>query len=178
MKVIKINKYDIVIYSCLLLAVFCLYMSGKDYFASLKEESTVKRELQSAIKEIKGEEEPLDEEIIKPVIEPENIKNYDKTSLLQHYFETILDRIIKDNYITYEILNSWQNYEIINFTFKKEIAPNYYFYKVNIKINNKNAILPKEKNEELSKEEYNMLTLNVYILYNQEKNEYNIKKID
>ncbi len=176
MKVIKISKYDLIIYSCLISAIICLYFSGKDYFASLEEESTVQKELQLAIKEIKGEEETTENEIVESPSEPDNMKAYDKVSLLENYFNNILDRKNKDNYLTYDIINSWQNYEILDCTFNKEIATNYYSYKVNIKINNKNAILPTEKNEQLSTEEYSIITLNTYILYNND--EYFIKKID
>lgn len=76
MKTFKKNKYDFIIYGCLIGAVICLLIGTKDYFKTLKEESSMKHEVTSAIKEIKGIEDNGDFSVVDS--ESDNIKDYDK----------------------------------------------------------------------------------------------------
>ncbi len=179
MKVIKINKYDLIIYGCLAGAIICLGIGAKDYFASSSNKGSVKSELSSAIKEVKDNENNPEEESQKvEEVEPDSLEDYDKKLIVDSYFSDILDEIIKDDTISYEMLRSWNNYEILEFRYIREIATDYYQYEVDIKINEKNAILPKETNKNLSNDEYNVITLNIFILENAQNDSFRIRKID
>ncbi len=175
----KINKYDIVIYSCLLAAIAFLVLGGKDYFTTLDEETTVKDEFKSALKEINNTEEediPTDTNTGEP--EPENLVNFDKFSIVQKYLDSILDQIVKDKLITYKMIKTWDEYSVLNMQYQKEVTDKYYEYVVDIKISNKNANLPTEENKDLSTDEYSVITLKFYIQDSYERNGFIVKKID
>lgn len=171
----KINKYDFIIYICLFSAIICLIIGSKQYFSSLNEKSTIKDEVKSAIKEINGEKINIEtsyEEI------PSKLKDYNPNEIIKNYIDNLVDGIKKDNTLPYSILSTWESYEVLDSTYIREVAQNYYEYKTNIKITNSNAKLPCDKNKELSKEEYNVITLSVYIKDLAPENGYIVKKID
>lgn len=174
----KINKYDIVIYSCLILAIICLLLGGRDYFNSLENESTVKDEVKSAIKSINGAEEGISTSNDTGKPEPEELINFDKKSLVQKYVDSIIDQILEDEVITYAMVNSWGDYEIVNVEYDHEVTDNYYAYKADIKISNKKGLIPGDLNEELSTEENPVLKVNVYIEYSSRHNGYIVKYMD
>lgn len=174
----KINKYDIVIYSCLILAIICLLLGGKDYLNSLENESTVQEEVKSAIKSINGAEEGISTENSTGNPEPEELVNFDKKSLVQKYVDSIIDQILEDKVITYAMVNSWGEYEIVNVEYDHEVTENYYAYKADIKIANKKGLIPGKLNEELSTEENPVLRVNVYIEYSTRQNGYIVKYMD
>ncbi len=173
----KLNKYDFIIYGCLLAAVICLILGGHDYFKTLDEETTVKDEVKSAIKEINNEEEiQTIESTGEP--EPEKLVNFDKFSIVQKYLDSIIDQILTDDLISYKMIKTWDKYEVLNMIYSKEITDKYYEYIVDIKISNKKANLPKEENSELSTDEYSVITLKFYIQDSYERNGFIVKKVD
>lgn len=174
----KINKYDIIIYSCLLAAIICLILGGKDYFKTLDEETTIKDEVKSAIKEINSNEEDIPTDTNTGEPEPEKLANFDKFSIVQKYLDSILDQIVKDNLISYKMIKSWDEYSVLNMRYSKEITTKYYEYIVDIKISNKKANLPTEENSELSTDEYSVITLKFYIQDSYERNGFIVKKVD
>lgn len=165
--------YDIIIYSCLLLAITFLVFGAKDYFASLKEPSTLEEELNSAIHELKG----TNQEAIVEDKEPEELNNINKKIIIEDYLNSILDRLTKNDYITCEMISSWDTFEILNVNYSRKIIDNYYSYIVDIKISNTNAQLPIQKNQNLSTDKYIVITLTANIL-KQENSEYIVKSID
>lgn len=176
MKVIRINKDDFIIYSCLIGAIVFLGIGARDYFASLKEESTIKNELKMAIKEVNGQEETNENIILQE--EPESLRDYEKSKIVKEYFDDILDRKISDSLISYDMVKSWEEYEVLDFKYVREVALNYYEYEVNIRIDNKNALFPRGITEILNTEEYNVVTLNIYILENAQNGSYRIRKVE
>ncbi len=175
MKVIRINKYDFIIYGSLLAAVVCLGIGAKEYFNSLNEESTMKNELKAAIKEINTKDGEVDISVLQE--EPISMQNLNKESILEEYINKILDRIVFDDILTYDIVKTWDKYEVLDFGYNKEVASNYYKYDVNIKLD-KGSMLPVNRNTELSTDEYNVITLHIYILDGGENGTYKIKKIE
>lgn len=163
-KISRRVKYDFIIYTCLLLAVLLIGYSANYYIG---EESY-------SLKELLFKEE---KEVIVPK-ETEELKKIDKKELLNNYLIDILEEIKKDPILTRDIINSWSTYEILNIKYNRQIANDYYSYLVDIKINNLDAILPTNKNNELSTNEYVVISLNVNIEKNQETLEYSIKNID
>ena len=74
------------------------------------------------------------------------------------------------------MIKSWQNFEIINTKYLKKITDTYYSYSFDLKIPNKNAQLPTKENQELSTEEYTVITLIANISI--KNNENIVKSID
>ena len=98
--------------------------------------------------------------------------------MLNNYIELLLDKIETDEVLTYDIVHSWNSYEIIDIKYKRQITNNYYVYQTNIKINNVKALIPTTKNKELSTNKYIVITLNVNILNDLNTNKYIVKGLD
>jgi hypothetical protein len=163
----KNQKYDIIIYGSLLLAFLFI---GLGYFESLGETLEYSFSLKENFKE-----EPIKKE---KDTEPEALTKEDKKSIVKKYLDSLLDRIYDDSLITYEMIKTWGNYEVLNINYERKITDNYYAYSIDIKINNLDAIVPTNKNEALSTEEYIVISLNANITYLESKNGYIVKKID
>lgn len=165
--------YDFIIYMCLFGAIICLLIGSNSYFKNLDNENVydvVKQVFLNSPDNTK-EETPI-EEPKGTIVNDE----YDKISVIINYFESIKDRIItNDDLISYETILTWNTYEIRNLRYIKEIAENYYEYTADIYLN-KEALVPANKNEELSTEEYNVMSLKIY-MYEKDKSFY-IKNID
>ena len=131
---------------------------------------------ESVIGALTGEDTAEENIIIEE--EPEILKNYDKNKIVNTYFNSILDRITTDSLISYDMLKSWELYEIVECNYIKEIADNYYQYDVNIKINNTEASLPRGVTEVLNNNEYNVISLNIYILKDTQSNSFQIRKVE
>lgn len=168
----KFNKYDIIIYSCLILAIVSLVLGGRDYFNSLQEESTIKEEVNAAIKNINPEEEEV---VVKEEKEPTILKDIDKKTLLLNYLSNLNKQ---SKIITSDMVKTWGNYEINDITYKREVAKNYYQYIVNIKISNPKGTIPGKLNEEKTTKENPVLIVNAYLIYNPDTKESMIKYID
>lgn len=156
-------KYDIVIYLCLFVAFVCA-------IGSCIEPSSAVSEAPS--KEV--EKEPVVEEIE----EPKHLLKVDKYSVAQKYLDSIVDQIITDNTITYDMVTTWSTYSIKNMTYKKEIMENYYRYEVEIKITGTNIIVPNEKVIVEKTEEYTVIKVLMNMFYSEGRNGYLIKSID
>ncbi len=156
-------KYDIVIYLCLFVAFVCA-------IGSCIEPSSAVSEAPS--KEI--EKEPVVEEIE----EPKHLLKVDKYSVAQKYIDSIVDQIITDNTITYDMVTTWSTYSIKNMKYKKEIMENYYQYEVEIKISGTNIMIPDEKILVEKTEEYTIIKVLMNMYYSEGRNGYLIKSID
>lgn len=154
----KINKYDLIIFSCLFLAIICLVIGIKDYMVNLEEKSNIKNELTSALNSINSND---NEEVIKNEKEPSNIKEVDKKTLINNYLDAIKSQIVINNDIDYKMINSWGNYSIDNIIYIREVTDDYYQYNIQIKTTTKEII-----------------DANVYIYYASNQNSYTIKLIE
>lgn len=168
----KSKKYDIIIYSCLAGALVFICVGYWDNLKDLKENG-----LSFSVKETTPNEESTNE-TKQYDLEPKDLINADKNSIIKKYLDSLLDRITVDALISYDMIKTWEDYEVLNIEYEREIAEEYYAYLVDIKISNKDAILPTNKNEKLSNDEYNVITLNVNIAYSHVKNGFIVKKID
>lgn len=162
-KISKKKKYDLIIYSCLFMALVLISISG---ISSLDTTSYSLKELLFPEEEIVEIEEPLE------------LKQIDKKELVDNYILDLLDEIKKDQILTSEILRSWQSYEILNVLYDREITKNYHSYIIEIKINNKDALLPVDPNKKISTNEYNVISLKINVLKDEITKEYSIKSID
>lgn len=175
----KNNKYDFIIYGCLFLAIILIVVGSWDYIISIKEEglkfnnSEVEKNDNKASEDI---EEPLDGNT--GATEPADLVAADKKALVQKYLDSILDQIITDELISYEMIKSWDTYEVLDVTYEREIVDKYYAYDVNLKINNPKAELPVPKNKELSTKKYVVISLDITIIYSSARNGYIVKNID
>ena len=160
------RKYDIIIYLSLAVAIVCLALSAFDYTTSLKTGDSMVNKDSERIPELNKEEEPAELAIL------------DKKTIIKTYMNQVLDQIIKDEIISYSMMKTWGEYEIIDITFHKEIIDGYYEYEANISINNKDALIPCEINHELSTEEYNVITLIINIVKNNKDNTYTVKSLN
>ena len=163
---------NILIYTCLGLAVILIGYVLKESYANKNKDESVIKELESVF-EKKEEEEPIKKE--KKYIEPNNIKTLDKGVVINKYFDDILNRRKDNEVITYDTLISWGAYEILSIDYVKPIANNYYAYDVNIKIPNTKAIISGRLNEKLSKEDYLVVTIEFDLLL--DNNSFIIKNI-
>ena len=156
-------KYDFTIYTCLLLALILIGYSSYSYLDTHS----------YSFKDILPKKE-----ITIPEEEPKELKKINKKELLNNYIELLLDKIETDEVLTYDIVHSWNSYEIIDLKYKRQITNNYYVYQTNIKINNVKALIPTTKNKELSTNKYIVITLNVYMLNDLNTNKYIVKGLD
>lgn len=163
----KNKKYDIIIYGSLIGAIICIIFGYGDSLYILKDTS---------ISFSKKEETNILEDTI--IEEPSIMQSIDKKSLFIEYLYSINDQIIIDDVISFDMINSWDTYEVLNTTYDGEILESYYSYLVDIKISNKNATLPTSKNKSLSTNKYIVITLNFNIAYNKTTNNYLVKSID
>lgn len=169
--------YDCIIYSCLFGAILILFIVSASYIKSLKNESlsTIAKQVFLESPTIDDSpNEPPETELV-PEKEPSTVSEIDKSSLVINYIESIKDRIIIDDVIPYETALSWHTYFVSGLTFEREITSDYYLYKVDLSLN-KEALLPVSLNESLTTPEYNVISLNVYIL--KKNDTYIIKNID
>ncbi len=156
----KKKSYDIVIYGCLLVALVLIGIGGYSYIDGTS------YSLKDIIYPEKQKESP---------VEPKELNEVDKKVLVENYITELLDEIKTDEVLTYETLRSWEKYEILNVEYEREIADNYHSYLVDLKITNQNAILPTKKNEKLSTDEYNVITIRFNVLKDTNSTEYSIK---
>lgn len=163
----KNKKYDIIIYGSLIGAIICIIFGYGDSLYILKDTS---------ISFSKKEETNILEDTI--IEEPSIMQSIDKKSIIKEYLYSINDQIIIDDVISFDMINSWDTYEVLNTTYDGEILESYYSYLVDIKISNKNATLPTSKNKSLSTNKYIVITLKFNIAYNKTTNNYLVKSID
>ena len=164
MKILSKKKsYDIIIYGCLLVALVLTGIGGYSYLGGTS------YSLKDIIYPEKQTEVP---------IEPKELNEVDKKVLVDNYITELLDEIKTDEVLTFETLRSWESYEVLNIKYEREIADNYHSYIVDLKINNNDAILPTYKNDKLSTEEYNVITIRFNVLKDSNSTEYSIKSAE
>lgn len=164
MKILSKKKsYDIIIYGCLLVALVLTGIGGYSYLGGTS------YSLKDIIYPEKQTEVP---------IEPKELTEVDKKVLVDNYITELLDEIKTDEVLTFETLRSWESYEVLNIKYEREIADNYHSYIVDLKINNNDAILPTYKNDKLSTEEYNVITIRFNVLKDSNSTEYSIKSAE
>lgn len=168
----KNKKYDIIIYGCLAGALVFICIGYWDNLKDLKENG-----LSFSVKETSSNKESTTEENSLD-LEPQELINADKNSIIKKYLDSLLDRITVDVLVSYDMIKTWGEYEVLNIEYERKIAEDYYAYLVDIKISNKEALLPTAKNEELSTDDYYVVTLNINIAYSSVKNGFIVKKID
>ena len=156
-------KYDFTIYTCLLLALILIGYSSYSYLDTHS----------YSIKDILPKKETITIEE-----EPKELKKINKKELLNNYIIQLLDKIETDQVLTYDIIHSWNSYEILDIKYKRQITNNYYTYQTNIKINNVKALIPTTKNKELSTSVYIVITLKVNILHDLNNDKYMVKGLD
>lgn len=167
--------YDIIIYTSLLLALTCLSFATFGYFNTLEEESTMTNEIKGAIKELNNEydEEPLEttEE------EPEELKSINKKEICLEKLNNIKNEVDTNDEITYDMINTWNNFEIVDITYSKTIVTNYFAYLVYIKIPNLEAQLPADVTIQSYTNEYQIIKLTFNLSYSANDNKYFVKSI-
>ena len=135
----KKKKYDIIIYISLIIALICIGLSAIDYTKSSKTGVMITND--------KKEKEM---EVIQLEEEPFELHNIDKNTIVKKYIDQVLDQAIKDDVISYPMIKTWGDYNILSNKYIKQIVDEYYEYETNIIIPNKEALLPCQINEELS----------------------------
>lgn len=171
MKLRRNVKFDFIIYNCLLGASVFLIIGAKSYCASLDNYNGFSSEIKNALKEIKGEANVEVSET-----EPDQLANLDKKQLIETYLYSLLDEAKTSSTLSSEMIKSWQDFEIIDTKFLKTITDTYYSYSFDVKIPNSKALLPIEKNEDLSTNEYVVITLIANISTKNNLNQ--VKSID
>ena len=166
-------KYNLIIYSSLLFAIVCMLIAVKGHYDSLEEKESFSNDIKEAIKEMNPEE--IEEVTIE---EPDNMKDVDKTSIINNIFNDILDRKTKNDLITRDMILTWGNYEISNIEYIRQITDNYYCYKADILIFNFHADIPVSSKSDPDIDEYLTITLYFNINYNENNNSYNVKTIE
>ena len=159
-------RENIVIYGSLIAAIACLTYAGLDYYRGLDDDAKVQEEIKEAFKEMTSNEETNTPKT--PEVEPEELKAVDKMAIVNNRIIAIKDRSLDDDLLNYSMIRSWGEYQILDTIYQKKVTDNYYMYLVNIKIPNKEAKLPKEINNELSTEEYSVITLKVFFTKNND----------
>lgn len=156
-------KYDIVIYLSLFIAFICA-------IASCIEPSSAKAEPP------KPEEQIIEE--VKEIEEPEHLLKVDKYSVAQKYLDSIIDQIITDDIITYDMVTTWSTYSITNMKYQKEILENYYQYEVEVKLTGENILVPNDNIIIKKTPEYTSIKILMNMYYSEGRNGYLIKSVD
>lgn len=167
----KKQIYNIIMYISLFLALLFVVLACMDYSKDKKVEEPKTNDNGTKIEEIIETEEPTQEE-------PTEMINIDKHIAIKKYIDSIADGIVTNEKMNIDMINSWERYEIKDLVFIKMTEEGYYSYRVNIKIYGKNAILPKEKNQELSTDEYTILTMNFNLYKTQFELKYSVKSLE
>lgn len=163
--------YDFIINICLFGAIFCLLIGSNSYIKNYKDDNAI-----DVVKQVfLNSPLPSHQATIEEPLESTTNIEINVSEVITNYIESIKDRIITDDMFPYEEVKTWQSYSINDILFIKEITDNYYEYTINLYLN-KNYIVSLDSNNELSTEEYNVISLKVYIL--EKDNTYQVKKID
>lgn len=170
----KVNKYDIIIYSSLMVAIVFIVIAVKSYYDNLDENETFFSSFKSAVEEINDSSEPQEEIQIEE--EPDIMKSVDKKAIINNELKLIVAEKSLTEYLNKEMIQSWQKYEISNINFIRTIVEDYYCYEVDIKIPNKNAKLPTSINIGKSTETYNVIT--IYFNIAKKDNNFTVKAIE
>lgn len=163
---------NIFIYSCLGLAIVLIGYVLKESYANKNKDESVIKELENAFEKKEPVKEQKKEKTYK---EPDIVKDVNKLEVINNYFDDIINRRKENEVITYETLYSWGAYEIISINYLKPIADNYYAYDINIKIPNTQAIISGRLNDQLTTNEYLVVTIEFDLLY--DNNTLTIKNI-
>ena len=158
----KAFKYDLIIYICLFIGFTCAIVS-------CIEPSSAKSEIIS---------ETESKNITEENKEPQEVLKIDKYNIAQKYIDSIIDQIIVDNIITYEMVTTWTTYSITNMKYQKEIMDDYYLYEVEIKLTGTNISIPSEKIIVEKTNEYTIIKVNMNLYYSPIRNGYLIKSIE
>ncbi len=162
-------KYDFVIYNCLIGAAVLLGLGAKDYISSLDEFHGLKDEVKSAVKEMQNTNLNEPEQVLFEE-KPSSLDNIDEKSLINKYLNNVRDDIIKDQIITYEMIKTWNSFDIIETQYIREITDTYFTYSFIIKIpNNKNSLLPINKEDAISDEQNIYISLKANIVINDKE---------
>lgn len=168
------KRYDLIIYISLILAFICVIISMIDnsHAGEIEFKEVLKEDIDSPSIPTDNTLENQDAE------EPLELKNTDKNSIVKKYLDEIADRVIKDEIITYNMIRTWNTYEVLDIIYERQIIDYYYAYKVNIKITGNNIDVPTSKNEILSTEDYTVVTLTFNILKSGKQKGYIVKAIE
>ena len=168
------KRYDLIIYISLILAFICVIISMIDNSnaGEIEFKEVQKEDIDSPSIPTDNTLENQDAE------EPLELKNTDKNSIVKKYLDEIADRVIKDEIITYNMIRTWNTYEVLDIIYERQIIDYYYAYKVNIKITGNNIDVPTSKNEILSTEDYTVVTLTFNILKSGKQKGYVVKAIE
>ncbi len=147
----KAKKYNIIIYSTLTLGILLLVIGGVQFFKNPDNNKT---------------KETTEEKVLEQ--EPEEMKAVDKESIIHNYLTELVNQNKVDDLINYDSIKTWQTFRLGNVEFQRTIAFNYYEYKVDIIIENPEAILPVEKNKELSNQDIQVITVRVDLFKDSE----------
>lgn len=169
------KRYDFIIYISLILALLCVVISIIDNNAEVQTYEEAKNTNPEKT-DLPNESMDTEEELSKT--EPEELQNIDKNSIVKKYLDEIMDRVITDETIPYNMIKTWKTYDVINIVYEKEIIEYYYSYRIDLKITGNNISIPGNKNEELSTEDYTVITLRVNILKSGKQNGYVVKAIE
>lgn len=163
--------YDFIINACLFGAIFCLLVGSNSYIKNYQDNNVI-----DVVKQVfLNSPLPSNQANIEEPLEPATNIEINISEVITNYIESIKDRIITDDMFPYEEIKTWQLYTINDILFIKEITDNYYEYSINLYLD-KDYLISLEPNIELSTEEYNVISLKVYIL--EKDNTYQVKKID
>ena len=166
------TRENIIIYGSLFLAIILVGYAAKTYYDNRDNSEEVFKELN----EVFNKEEITEKNEEKVEIEPDKVRFIDKKPIVNKYFDDILNRKIKDNLLTYEKVFSWGEFEILDIKYFKEITDTYYAYNVNVKISDKNANVNGLLNEKLSTNDYYVVSVKFYFVYDNE--ELSIKNVE
>ena len=166
------TRENIVIYGSLLLAIILVIYVAKTYYDNRDNSEEVFKELN----EVFYKDETSNDVKVKEDIEPDKIRFIDKKSIINNYFDEILNRKIRDDLLTYEKVCSWGIFEIQDVTYFKEITDTYYSYIVSIKINDINANVDGLIDQKLSTSDYLIVTVKFYFVYDNE--ELSVKNVE
>ncbi len=150
------TRENIIIYGSLILAIILVCYVAKTYYDNRDNSEEVFRELEEVFnKNIEDNNET--EAIIE--LEPARIKGVDKISVINTYIDDILNRRIKDDVLTYDIISTWGNIEVDSISYVRRIANDYYSYNVFFKISNREGSIVGTMEKEKSTDEYSVIKL-------------------
>ena len=167
----KKKKLDLIIYLSLFAAIICVGISAFDYANSLSAEKSLKSEVKEAIQEMKNTD-PVPEVNPEPTeggttTEPFFLEDVDKPDLIKKHIDEILDNWSRDQLVNWKQIKSWDNYEVYDVKFVKEVTTDYYTYQFKLKISGGNPDLPTDKSNDLSSEGNTVIILNANFARNQ-----------
>ena len=157
------KKQNVIIYGSLFIAFLLIVYAIYDYYHDKDSSNSAINEL----KEVLSKKENDEEDKIVYGKEPSKLVSIDKKEVISKYLDDIVNRRIENELLSYDVVSTWGEFEVVGIDYIKSITDDYYAYDVSIKISNINGRITGRKNDKLSKDNYIVVNIEFDLLISE-----------